>query len=213
MSNWKNPAPDASPVRSPTDSVTMQIGEAGDIDELVERAANSHNDPTLCRALAAAVTNLRAERDWATSQHEKAGEQFAELSRLFQEQGVRDGNRITAAESSLAAEKRQREEAERQRDRYRFEPQGDNHHNAIKCPYCNPDQVDWPVALAAAETQMRAKDEALGHVHNWLVNTPWDRKFLDDALAIDAVVLDAMNFKATTFAPVTTPPAETGVAI
>ena len=33
--------------------------------------------------------------------------------------------------------------------RARFSPLGDNHHNALACPYCNPKQLDPEAALTA----------------------------------------------------------------
>lgn len=53
------------------------------------------------------------------------------------------------------------EAAERERDRYRFSPQGDNHHNALKCPYCNPGLIDYEARAVAAEAARDAAVAAL----------------------------------------------------
>ena len=47
--------------------------------------------------------------------------------------------------------------------------------------------------LRQAEARERGFREVLGYVHDWLVNTPWGRKFIEDAKAIDTVVLAALS--------------------
>ncbi len=63
----------------------------------------------------------------------------------------------------------------------------------------SPDYID---ALKASDRTAAALRTALGHVHDWIANTPWDKAFIDEALAIDAVVLDAINAKPEPFATV-----------
>jgi hypothetical protein len=48
------------------------------------------------------------------------------------------------------------ERAERERDEARYRPLGDNHHNALSCPYCNPDRID-PKAAEAALAALKAE--------------------------------------------------------
>lgn len=48
-------------------------------------------------------------------------------------------NALAAAEKALADGRAKVAAAERERDEARFRPPlGDNHHNALRCPYCTP---------------------------------------------------------------------------
>lgn len=59
----------------------------------------------------------------------------------------------------------------------KFSPLGDNHHNALKCPHCNPDRID-PKALQAALTQAQSRaDAAEGRVEKLCAVLGLDQTF------------------------------------
>lgn len=68
---------------------------------------------------------------------------------------------IIGYQSIIASLKAENARLVKERDNYRFSPQGDNHHNALKCPYCNPGMVDFEARATAAEAEREALREAL----------------------------------------------------
>lgn len=109
------------------DAELQKGGAAVQIDSIHFRQFIQH-----ARALTAHVAALRASlqsvkgSDYLTQAHD-----FAELALA------------AAPDEPPVAEGR--EAAEREK----FGPLGDNHHNAMACPYCNPDRLDPKAARAA----------------------------------------------------------------
>jgi hypothetical protein len=69
-------------------------------------------------------------------------------------------NAFPAIDHALTTARQRVAELEREVKEAKFMPLGDNHHNALKCPYCNPDQID-PKALRATITSQSAEIERL----------------------------------------------------
>lgn len=67
----------------------------------------------------------------------------------------------TEAATELARLQAENEALRRERDEARFSPIGDNHHNALKCPYCNPGWVEQVAAREAAEAKAARLEETL----------------------------------------------------
>ena len=63
-----------------------------------------------------------------------------------------------AALEALEAAERRAGEAEARIAEVQFRPLGDNHHNAMACPYCNPDKLN-PQALRARVERLEASRE------------------------------------------------------
>lgn len=70
--------------------------------------------------------------------------------------------RVAEQEQRLHTYAEERKAAKRELAEAKFAPLGDNHHNAAKCPYCNPEYTKNHTAqqkLAAAEARVRTLEQ------------------------------------------------------
>jgi hypothetical protein len=80
------------------------------------------------------------------------------------------------------------EKAEAERDVARFAPLGDNHHNALRCPYCNPEQIDPAAERAARQCAEAERDHARKAVEMVIGDTATELGCVPDSEAILAAI-------------------------
>lgn len=85
---------------------------------------------------------------------------------------------------TIATLRQKLERAEAERDRYRYAPQGDNHHNALTCPYCNPARLKFCDAALLAEA-----GKVLERARGWVKNS----NLYAEIVALSAKIKDATD--------------------